>query len=210
MSDDLQPAGGDDTRQDERVLDPANLDAERRALGERFVALLEDGREDEIRALADELSPGDLAEILRPLDVADTARILRLLPPDPVAEVLLEIDNRSLTALLTLLDVDAIADIVEEMPSDDATDLLGELEPDHAEQILAAMAEDERAGVAELLRYGPETAGGLMGKEFTACTEEQTCQEAVGLLRALDEDDLEQTHALFVVDQRGRLTGRLP
>lgn len=210
MSDDLQPAGGDDTRQDERVLDPANLDAERRALGERFVALLEDGREDEIRALADELSPGDLAEILRPLDVADTARILRLLPPDPVAEVLLEIDNRSLTALLTLLDVDAIADIVEEMPSDDATDLLGELEPDHAEQILAAMAEDERAGVAELLRYGPETAGGLMGKEFTACTEEQTCQEAVGLLRALDEDDLEQTHALFVVDQRERLTGRLP
>ena len=192
------------------MLDPANLDAERQALGQRLVGLLEGGLEDEVRALAAELSPGDLSEILRPLAVADTARILRLLPPDPVSEVLLEIDNRSLTALLTLLDVDAIADIVEEMPSDDATDLLGELEPDHAEQILAAMDEDERAGVAELLQYGPETAGGLMGKEFTACTEDQSCQDAVTLLRGLDQDDLEETHALYVVDQRGRLTGLLP
>ncbi|MBK7045751.1 MAG: magnesium transporter [bacterium] len=199
-----------DERPDERVLDPANLDAERQALGQRFVALLDGGRDDEVRSLAAELSPGDLAEILRPLDVADTARLLRLLPPDPVAEVLLEIDNRSLSALLTLLDVDAIADIVEEMPSDDATDLLGELEPQHAEQIMAAMDEAERSEVADLLQYSPETAGGLMGKEFTACTEEQTCQDAVSLLRGLDQDDLEETHALFVVDQRGRLTGQLP
>lgn len=215
MSDDGLLEGGagparEDERADERMLDPANLDAERQALGLRFVALLDGGRDDEVRALADELSPGDLSEILRPLEVADTARILRLLPPDPVAEVLLEIDNRSLTALLTLLDVDAIADIVEEMPSDDATDLLGELEPDHAEQIMAAMDEDERAEVAELLQYGPETAGGLMGKEFTACTEEQTCQDAVALLRGLEQGDLEETHALYVVDQRGRLTGLLP
>lgn len=203
-------AGREDERPDERVLDPANLDAERQVLGQRFVTLLEGGLEEDVRTLAAELSPGDLSEILRPLDVADTARILRLLPPDPVSEVLLEIDNRSLNALLTLLDVDAIADIVEEMPSDDATDLLGELEPDHAEQIMAAMDEDERAGVAELLQYGPETAGGLMGKEFAACTEEQTCQDAVAMLRGLDQDDLEETHALYVVDQRGRLTGLLP
>ena len=102
-------AGREDERPDERVLDPANLDAERQVLGQRFVTLLEGGLEEEVRTLAAELSPGDLSEILRPLDVADTARILRLLPPDPVSEVLLEIDNRSLNALLTLLDVDAIA-----------------------------------------------------------------------------------------------------
>jgi len=208
--DEARPPERPDERADDRVLDPANLDAERHALGQRFVALLDGGRDDEVRALADELSPGDLSEILRPLTVADTARILRLLPPDPVAEVLLEIDNRSLSALLTLLDVDAIADIVEEMPSDDATDLLGELEPQHAEQIMAAMDEAERSEVADLLQYGPETAGGLMGKEFTACTEDHTCQDAVTLLRGLDADDLDETHALFVVDARGRLTGQLP
>lgn len=211
-----EPVDGDagatrpEERADERMLDPGNLDAERRAVGDRFVTLLEAGREDELRSLAAELAPGDLAEVLRPLDVADTARILRLLPPDPVAEVLLEIDNRSLGALLTLLDVDAIADIVEEMPSDDATDLLGDLEPGRAEEIMAAMDEAERSEVADLLQYGPETAGGLMGKEFIACTEDQTCQDAVARLRGLDPDDLEETHALFVVDGRGRLTGQLP
>lgn len=205
-----EPAESPEERAEERMLDPGNLEAERRAVGERFVALLEAGRDEELRALAAGLAPGDLAEVLRPLDVADTARILRLLPPDPVAEVLLEIDNRSLGALLTLLDVDAIADIVEEMPSDDATDLLGELEPGRAREILAAMDETERSEVADLLQYGPETAGGLMGKEFIACTEDQTCQDAVTRLRGLDPDDLEETHALFVVDRRGRLAGQLP
>jgi len=195
---------------EELVLDPGNLDAQRRALGERFVQLLAAREEDELRALALSLAPGDLAEILRPLNVPDTACILRLLPPDPVAELLLEIDNRSLSALFTLLDVDEIADIVEEMPSDDGADLLGELEPAQAEQILAAMEEEERSEVAELLQYGPETAGGLMGKEFATCTEEQTCQDAVKLLRGLDPDDLEETHSVFVVDAKGRLAGLLP
>ncbi len=197
-------------KHEELVLDPGNLDAERQALGQRFVSLVESGDEEAIRELAHTLSPGDLAEILRPLSVPDTACILRLLPADPVAEVLLEIDNRSLSALFTLLDVDEIADIIEEMPSDDGADLLGELEPQQAEEIMAAMEEEERSEVAELLQYGPETAGGLMGKEFTSCTEDQTCQDAVRLLRQLDPDDLDETHFVWVVDDQGRLAGRLP
>ena len=204
------PDTGPADRGEERILDPSNLEAERHALELRFRGLLEDGSEDEIRALAQELSPGDLSEVLRPLSVEETARILRLLPPDPLAEVLSEIDNRSLGALFTLLDIDEIADIIEEMPSDDATDVIGELDEDQAAEILAAMEEEERGEVTELLQYEPESAGGLMGKEFTTCTEDQICGDAVAVLRTLDEDDLEETHFVFVVDAQGRLTGLLP
>lgn len=200
----------DGERTDERVLDPSNLEAEHHALEKRFTALLGAGDDDAMRTLALELAPGDLSEVLRPLSVEDTARILRLLPADPLAEVLSEIDNRSLGALFTLLDIDEIADIIEEMPSDDATDVIGELDQEQAEEILAAMEEEERSEVAELLQYAPETAGGLMGKEFASCPDDQTCAEAVAGLRALDEDDLEETHFVFAVDAAGRLTGRVP
>ena len=197
-------------RAPERILDPSNLEAERHALEVTFGDLLAGDDDDAIRALALDLSPGDLSEVLRPLSVEDTSRILRLLPPDHLSEVLTEIDNRSLAVLFELLEVDEIADIIEDMPSDDATDVIGELEEGQAREILEAMEEEEREEVTELLKYEPETAGGLMGKEFTTCTEEQTAGDAVAMLRSLEEDDLEETHFIFVVDARGRLTGRLP
>ena len=197
-------------RPDERVLDPTNLDAERHAMRQRLLQLLEAGDEAAVRELSLTLSPGDLSEVLRPLNFEETAAVLRTLPPDPLAEVLGEIDNRSLSALFALLDVDEIADIIEEMPSDEATDLLGELDQAQAQQILAAMEEEERSEVSELLRYPPESAGGLMDKEFVSCGEDQTCGQAVASLRTRDEDDLESTHFVFVLDPRGRLVGRLP
>lgn len=197
-------------RPEERVLDPSNLDAERHSLVLRFEELLESDNEAGAAELAAELSPGDLSEVLRPLSVDATTRILRLLPPDPLAEVLSEIDNRSLSTLFTLLDKDEIADIIEEMPSDEATDVIGELDPGQAEEILAAMEPEERDEVTELLRHSRESAGGLMGKEFTTCLETASCGEAVALLRELDEDDLEETHFVFVIDERDRLLGRIP
>ncbi len=197
-----------DTGED-RMLDPSNLEAEHHAFEKRFETLLESGDEVEISKLALELSPGDLSEILRPLSVEDTARILRLLPPDPLAEVLSEIDNRSLGTLFQLLDNDLIADIIEEMPSDDATDVIGELDDEQAREILAAMEEEEREEVTELLQYDPETAGGLMGKEYLAVDGGISCGEAVDQLRGMDEDDLEETHFVFVVDEKGRLAGQL-
>ncbi len=194
---------------EERMLNPANLEAEHHAIEKEFVRLLDQDADEEITKLALGLSPGDLSEILRPLSVADTARILRSLPADPLAEVLSEIDNRSLGTLFQLLDIDAIADIIEEMPSDEATDVLGELADDQAQEILAAMEDEERGEVTELLQYEPETAGGLMGKEYLAVEGSTSCGESVDQLRGMDEDDLEETQFIFVVDQQGRLTGRL-
>ena len=53
-------------------------------------------------------------------------------------------------------------------------------------EVLAAMEEEEREEVADLLQYPPETAGGLMGKEFATCTARQSAGEAVAVLRGLE------------------------
>ena len=210
----MNEPGPDEAREDEaeeHFLDPARADEALHELVEEFEALLRAGREEEAAALARELPPGDLCEALRRLSVEDTTRVLRRLPPELLAEVLAELDNRSLSALFRLLDVDEIADLLEEMPSDEATDLLGDLEDqEQAEQILAAMDQEEREEVAELLRYSPESAGGLMGKELIAVPEDASCADAVAAVRALDEVDLEQMHAAFIVDAAGGLVGRLP
>ncbi len=200
----------DAARPEERFLDPANLDAERQEYVRLFETLLEAGDEAALARLAQDLPPGDISEILRPFDKEDTVAILRLLPPEKLPEVLAEIDQRSVGALFELLDVDEVADLIEEMPSDEATDLLGDLEASQARRILAAMEEEERGEVTELLQYEPETAGGLMGKEYAAVTGDATCAEAVEALRGFDEDDLGRLHYVYVVDREQRLVGRVP
>jgi magnesium transporter len=207
---DLETGASGEEREFERVLDPSNLDAERYQLAQRLAELI-DGRDDAgLAALAGELSAGDLSEILRPFSVADTVHVLRQLRPAFLAEVLAEIDNRSTSAFLTLLDHDEIADILEEMPSDEATDVLAGLALEQQERVLAAMDAEDRAEVAELLQYSPESAGGLMGKEVATCRDVHTCGEAVANLRGFDEDELSEMHFVFVVDERGHLVGRVP
>jgi len=198
---------------EDSFLDPAHLEERRHEFTRFFEACLREGRDDDLAAAARDLSPGDLSEIVRPLSVDDTARVIQLLPMELAADVLSEINNRSFNALLALLDIEAIADLVEEMPSDEATDLLGELEEQQALEIMAAMEEEERGEVAELLQYSPDTAGGLMAKEFVAVRDDATCRQAVDALRVVeaeDEDELEQLHFIYVTDAEERLVGRLP
>ncbi len=210
MTDDQDLGRALEERETDRMLNPANLDAERYQVAQRLADLIEAKDEEGLARVAGELSAGDLSEILRPFSTAATVQVLRLLKPAFLAEVLAEIDNRSTSAFLTLLDHEEIADILEEMPSDEATDVLGDLAPAQQAQVLAAMEAAERAEVAELLQYPPESAGGLMGKEFATCRDDQTCGEAVAGLRDYDEDELAEIHFVFVVDERGHLVGRVP
>ncbi len=213
MNDDLERQPVDLPIQEDSFLDPANLEEARHEYVRFFEACLRDDLLDDLSEKARELSPGDLSEIVRPLSVEDTARVIQLLPAQQASDVLAEINNRSFNALMQLLDIEAIADLVEDMPSDEATDLLGELEAEKAQEILDAMDEEERGEVAELLQYSPDTAGGLMAKEFVAVVESASCRQAVEVVRSVEEEDkdeLEQLHFIFVVDDEERLVGRIP
>lgn len=208
MHDELRPDPAQG--QDDPFLDPANLSEQWHGYSVRFEELLREDRIDELAATAVELAPGDLSEIVRPLSVDDTARVIQLLPLELASEVLAEIDRRSVDAVVQLLSVDAIADLLEEMPSDEAADVMGEMPPEQAREILAAMEEEERHEVAELLQYDPESAGGLMGKEYLAVPDTASCLQAVEAVRALDPEDREALHFIYVTDAAGRLVGRLP
>lgn len=200
----------EETVQDDPFLDPADMGRQWHEHSVQFEEMLSVGRDEELALLAAELTPGDLSEIVRPLSVDDTARVIRLLPLDLASDVLAEIDKRSVDALMQLLTVDAIADLIEEMPSDEAADVVGEMEEDQAREVLAAMEPEEREEVTELLQYDPDTAGGLMAKEFIAVSSDASCLQAVEAVRAVDPEDREGLHFIYVVDAAGRLEGRIP
>ena len=92
------------------------------------------------------------------------------------------------------------------MSQDDAIDILGEMEPAQAQKLLRMMPRKESLTLLKLLRYHPETAGGLMTAEFVAIP--GTISAGVALDRVRDSGrEAESIFYVYVVDEANRLEG---
>lgn len=172
-----------------------------------LVALAHAGRRDEFVALAADLEPADLGDVLAALDEDDRLQVVRWLPPALSGEALVEMPEEAHAEdTLAALDAETAADIVDELSDDDAADLLGELEPEDQARILSAV--EDREEVERLLRYDEESAGGLMTTQVVTVHEDATGGEALAAVRA-QADEVPDFHQVFVVDDEHRLTGIL-
>lgn len=151
--------------------------------------------------------PADVVEALRTVDLDQWPRLLRLVSDDverAETVAILEEDERS--QLLDLLPADEIGVLIKNLDSDDATDVLEDLEPAEQKEALQALPAEERAVVEELLRYDPDTAGGIMQFERAQVRRSQTVDDAVARVRELVEQDT-QVYSVYVVDDQDRLVG---
>jgi magnesium transporter len=156
-----------------------------------------------------ELHPADIAEILTDLDSHGRATMFRSLDPETAADALAEVeDPRIQTQLLETVSQEHAADILEEMPPDEAADLLSELPQETSAALLHKMEVEEAEDVRELLSYAPDTAGGMMTKEFVALPADLTVEETFARLRTL-APEVENIYYVFVEDPDGRLVGVL-
>ena len=130
------------------------------------------------------------------------------MPPRLSGRALIEMpDETQAEETLVALDPEAAGEIVEELPDDEAADLVGGLDPEDQQRILAEV--EDRADVERLLRYDPETAGGLMTAQVVSVKDTSTAGEAIEALRRQAEE-VEDFSQVFVVDQDRRLVGMLP
>lgn len=160
-----------------------------------------------------------LKKILDGTRPADLARLLRLLPEhqrhgvfqkiesaEERALVLSEIHEDILPSFLEQLPDEELVPLLEEMFSDDTADILACVSEDRKEQLLRKMRREDMDEAQDLLRYDPESAGGIMVPDAFSLSEDTTCQEAIATLQA-QHDDLEMAFYLYVVNQHEHLVG---
>jgi CBS domain-containing protein/sporulation protein YlmC with PRC-barrel domain len=152
------------------------------------------------------LHPAELADILTELDGRERESVFRALEPEAAAEALTEVEPRIRQRLIASVPAERAADILEEMPPDEAADLLAALPEPQSNLLLEKMERQEAEDVQELLRYEPDTAGGMMTTELIALGAELTAAEALARLRSL-AGEVELIYYLYVVDGAGRLQG---
>ncbi|NOX44514.1 MAG: magnesium transporter [Caldiserica bacterium] len=156
--------------------------------------------------------PAEVAEILHELPEAEAVELLRELykvhaaadsleemDPDEAAELLEGLPQREATAILSRMEPDDAVDVLEELPRDAVEEILGHLE---------ALDREKAEVLRRLLRYPPDSAGGLMSPEYVALPADITVQEAIERLRRVAEE-AETIYYVYVVDEGGRLLGVL-
>src|SRR6266700_1549409 len=155
--------------------------------------------------LAD-LHPADIADILEQLDVEEAGAVLDRLSTETAADTLNEVETPLQSELLSELDPRRASDLLEQLAPDDAADILADMPREEAERLLSLMPAENAQSIRELLRYGAQTAGGIMTTEVFSLSEHLACEEALVYLRQSSEH-LEMIYYLYIVDDEHRLVG---
>jgi len=138
---------------------------------------------DEARARFAQLTPTQTAAVVAELETANAAHFLEGLPDDRVAACL------------------------EVLPRTTGTDLLGNFPEKRRGQILSLLPPEKAAALATLLRYPPESAGGIMDNRFVAVRANETAEQSLVRVRSAPVRPADDVSYIYVTDDTQKLVG---
>jgi len=150
------------------------------------------------------LEPPDLIDALLRLPPEVRRRVYPLLSPVTLAWVLSDAEEELLEEALRVLSIRQVARALQELDPDEAVDVLQRLPEALRKRLLQELPEEIRREAAKLLRYPPETVGGIMTTSVPVARAGDTVQDALQLLRRGDYD---VTDTVVVVEEDGRFRG---
>lgn len=153
------------------------------------------------------LSPAELADQLERLRPDAARERLHELPPETAALVLLELEAERSSRLLEETDAARIADWLRQLEPRMAADLVARLDPDRRPGLLEALPPDHGGAIAALLRYPPDSAGGIMDDRFLAVLADQTVAEGLERIRSRPARRMAEGVYLYVTEEAGELVG---
>jgi magnesium transporter len=152
--------------------------------------------------------PTDVALALRELPGSTAATIIASLPFGFVVQVFdrPELEHHRYD-VIRRLEPSLAARLIEALSSDQQAGLFRELPTADRAPILAALSPDSRHNLELLLRYPPESAGGIMTVELASVDPAISAGEALEYVRTVAQSK-ETVYAVYLVEpETGHLTG---
>ena len=176
-----------------------------------------------------------MSEMLRALEASDCSALLAAahdIHYADLAHLYENLDDEKRDLLLKTIGTELATDLVAELPYPLIEGALNHFKPAQLRVLLGNLSDDDRVDVFQvvseraqvrffsllgprdkeltrnLLKYDEDTAGGRMTTHVGRITADMTVKQAITVLRR-DKDDAETLARIFVVDEQGRLVGKV-
>ncbi|QTA87968.1 magnesium transporter [Desulfonema magnum] len=175
-------------------------------LTESIKRLLRRNATSHLRKIVSKTHAADLSVVFPSLAISNRHKLFEMMDTQQKGILFSELDETSLLTFIEEIQLDEVVEVLEKMAADDVADFIGRLPEEKSAAILEKMRKEGSEEVEGLLRYGDDTAGGIMVPDFIALREDTTATEAIGSLQK-EHMDVEMPFYLYVTDEYGKLVG---
>lgn len=185
--------------------------------------------------MVEELETDPKVELLRALEAADGSALLAAaggIHYADLASMYEDLDDERRDFFLKTIGPEIATDVIAELPDTLIEEALNHFKPAQLRVLLGKLSDDDRVDVFQvvseeaqvrffsllgprdkeltrnLLKYDEDTAGGRMTTRIGRITADMTVKQAIAVLRR-DREDAETLARIFVVDEQGRLVGKI-
>ena len=173
---------------------------------ETLLALLSEGKTQEVIDLLEEMPTVEVADFLGSLPEEEAIALLKKIPAEKQGFVFTSFEIDKQLDLIQHFSPRELARLFSYMQSDDRVDLFQAMETEEQSTLLPFLEKRVRENVIQLSSYPEDTAGGSMSSDFASITTQMTVKEAIEQVRR-DAPKKETIYYIYVVDEDRHLKG---
>jgi magnesium transporter len=166
------------------------------------------GDEEDFEAACAEFLAADIAEALNGLPLAAAAKVATALPFHRSVQVFDEPQLQRRGELVERMDETRATELIEALSADQQVELFRELSDEARARFIHLLAAPTRDVLNLLLRFPPQTAGGIMTTEFVGVPSTWTADQVKGHIREVAAAK-ETVYAIYVLEPRDQRLVRI-
>lgn len=175
---------------------------------ERVEELIEEGDIATLKNFLSSLDPYVIKDVLERLEPSLRSRVIPHIPLLDMGSLVSKFSEDLLHEVASLKGIDELIELIGKIPVDEAVDLIQKLPPKTAAKILNALPVQKAKEISELLKYPPESVGGIMTTRIPVFRATALVEEVVREYIARESVGAYDKHSyLYAVDENGKLVG---
>jgi magnesium transporter len=157
---------------------------------------------------AGQLHYADLAHLYENLNDDQRDFLMKTIGPELATDVIAELPHTLVEDALHHFKPAQLRFLLSNLSDDDRVDVFQVVSEEAQRRFFSLLGPDDKELTRNLLKYNEDTAGGRMTTHIGRITADMTVKQAVAVLRR-ELEDTETLARIFVVDEEGRLVGKV-
>lgn len=154
------------------------------------------------------LHPADIAKMCSELHTERAMALYKTFPETLKLEVFHYASDNKKAVFLAEVDERLRTKILESMSVDEFTDLIDHVDKDELKSYFKLMRKKDREKIVTLMKFGPETAGGVMDINVVNLTGDMTVSKSTQVLQKL-QPQKELHDVIYITDNNNKLVGHI-